>query len=141
MDRDWDEVLHEGCALHFVDDRWWLVCVVGWMKSQCAVFIVQMSWATPERIAYRDDHTLIALDRHDLSKVIAHIKRSGQLQYDVWQRRMFEQFVGGQWRFAAWPLMATAKRTMGAQHNVTKDESQDERAQEVVAEELNVRRV
>lgn len=54
---------------------------------------------------------------------------------------MLQQFGGGKRWFAAGPLMATAEGAMRAQHNVTEYESQDERAQEVIAKELHVRRI
>lgn len=52
---------------------------------------------------------------------------------------MLEQFGGGQWWFATWTLVATAERAMGAQDDVAKDEAQYERAQEIIAKELDVR--
>lgn len=83
----------------------------------------------------------IALDRHDLREMVAHVQRGGQLQHDVRQRRMLEQLGGGQRRFAAWPLVAAAEGAMRAQHDVTEDKAEDERTQKVVAEELHVRGV
>lgn len=80
----------------------------------------------------------VALDRHDLRKVVAHIECGGQLQNDVRQRWVLEQLGGGQWGFAARPLVAAAESAMRAEHNVAKDKAEDKRAQKVVAEELYV---
>lgn len=81
----------------------------------------------------------VALDRRDFGEMVANIERGGQLQHDVRQGGMLEQLGGGQRWFAAWPLVATAKGMMGAQHNVAEHEAQYQRAQEVVTEKLHVR--
>lgn len=74
-------------------------------------------------------------------EVASHVECRRQLQHDVGQRRMFEQFRPGQGWFAAGPLMPAAKATVQPERNVTKHEPQNERPQKIVTEKLHVRRI
>jgi len=73
-----------------------------------------------------------------LREVTPHIQGRGQLKDDVRQRGVLQQFVRRQLRLTAGSHVPPPESTVQPKHHITEDETEDQGAQEVVAEELHV---
>lgn len=76
-----------------------------------------------------------------LHEVGAHLEVGGQVEHQVLEGRVLQELGLGQRRLAAGTVLAALEAAVQLQHHVAEHVAEEQEAQEVVAEELEVRRI